>query len=377
VDRYPDLADEIKEVFPALAGIEQVEEDLQAPAEKQVPPPKQIGDFRILREIGRGGMGVVYEAEQVSLGRRVALKVLPLHAIKDAKALERFRREARAAARLHHTNIVPVFEVGQDGDACFYAMQFIQGQGLDQVIDELRHLRAASPSHTRGANGATSKGPSPTGNPTQALPALSEAARSLLTGEFTLSPITVAQHGPPRVKGSRDSSAAASAVLPGQTQFSTVESDRRHYFESVARIGQQAAAALAYAHQRGVLHRDIKPSNLLLDASGVVWVADFGLAKTEEDGLTQTGDILGTFRYMALERFQGVSDARSDVYALGLTLYELLTLRPGFDSHDRLRIMEQVKEQEPPTPRSLDSRIPRDLEIIVLTAIAKDPKRRY
>ncbi len=375
VDRYPDLADEIKEVFPALAGIEQVEEDLQAPAEKQVPPPKQIGDFRILREIGRGGMGVVYEAEQVSLGRRVALKVLPLHAMKDAKALERFRREARAAARLHHTNIVPVFEVGQDGDACFYAMQFIQGQGLDQVIEELRRLRAASPAHTRGANGARSKEPSPTRNPTQALPALSEAARSLLTGEFTLSPVTVAQHGPCRGPG--NSSAGSSAVLPGQTQFSTVESDRRHYFESVARIGQQAAAALAYAHQRGVLHRDIKPSNLLLDASGVVWVTDFGLAKTEEDGLTRTGDILGTFRYMAPERFQGVSDARSDVYALGLTLYELLTLRPGFDSHDRLRIMEQVRDHEPPTPRSLDSRIPRDLETIVLTAIAKDPKRRY
>ena len=100
-----------------------------------------MGDYRILREVGRGGMGVVYEAEQVSLGRRVALKVLPRQARQDRKTLERFRREARAAARLHHTNIVPVFEVGQDGDVSFYAMQFIQGQGLDLVIDELRRLK--------------------------------------------------------------------------------------------------------------------------------------------------------------------------------------------------------------------------------------------
>jgi WD40 repeat protein len=207
------------------------------------------------------------------------------------------------------------------------------------------------------------------------MPEVSAAARSLLTGRFVLGNATVAEADIELEIG--PTTATASAVLPGQAQFSSVESDRRHYFESVARIGQQAAGALVYAHQRGVLHRDIKPSNLLLDESGVVWVTDFGLAKTDEDGLTRTGDILGTFRYMAPERFQGQSDARSDVYALGLTLYELLTLRPGFDAPDRLRVMELVKESEPPTPRSLDSRIPRDLETIVLTAIAKDPKRRY
>src|SRR5262249_35645115 len=138
VDRYPELADDVREVFSALADIEQVEEDRREPVNRVAPPPKQIGDFRLLREIGRGGMGIVYEAEQVSLGRHVALKVLPMHATGDARALERFRREARAAARLHHTNIVPVFEVGQEGDACFYAMQFIQGQGLDKVIEELQ-----------------------------------------------------------------------------------------------------------------------------------------------------------------------------------------------------------------------------------------------
>ena len=126
---------------------------------------------------------------------------------------------------------------------------------------------------------------------------------------------------------------SSSAVLPGGTAISAVESSgrRQPFFRSVAQIGRQAAQGLAYAHARGVVHRDIKPSNLLLDTAGVVWITDFGLAKAEDDGLTATGDILGTLRYMAPERFRGEGDARADIYALGLTLYELLTLRPAFD----------------------------------------------
>ncbi len=147
-DRYPELADDIRELFPAMVKVEQAEDLRQGEQQKESrdsratnPPLSQIGDYRILREIGRGGMGVVYEAEQISLGRRVALKVLPRQVSSDRMVQERFRREARAAARLHHTNIVPVYEVGQDGDVRFYAMQFIQGQGLDLVITELRRLR--------------------------------------------------------------------------------------------------------------------------------------------------------------------------------------------------------------------------------------------
>ena len=170
-----------------------------------------------------------------------------------------------------------------------------------------------------------------------------------------------------------------SAVLPGGTAVSAVESSGRRlpFFRSVAQIGRQAAQGLAYAHARGIVHRDIKPSNLLLDTAGVVWITDFGLAKAEDDGLTATGDILGTLRYMAPERFRGEGDARADVYALGLTLYELLTLRPAFDSSDRLKLIERIKTEEPARPRSLDGRIPRDLETIVLKAIDKDPERRY
>ena len=143
-------------------------------------------------------------------------------------------------------------------------------------------------------------------------------------------------------------------MLPGGTQVSEVDSSgrRQPFFRSVAQIGRQAAQGLAYAHARGIVHRDIKPSNLLLDTAGVVWITDFGLAKAEDDGLTATGDILGTLRYMAPERFRGEGDARADIYALGLTLYELLTLRPAYDSSDRLKLIEQIKTEEPARPRS-------------------------
>jgi eukaryotic-like serine/threonine-protein kinase len=166
-------------------------------------------------------------------------------------------------------------------------------------------------------------------------------------------------------------------VPPARTEFSTIVNDRRHFFESVARIGRQTASALAHAHQRGVIHRDIKPSNLLLDAAGTVWVTDFGLAKTEEEDLTRTGDILGTIRYMSPERFQGRSDARGDIYALGMTLRELLVLRPAFESTDRAKLVAMIASEEPIRPRVIDPRIPSDLETIVLKAIAKEPERRY
>ncbi len=367
-DRYPELAAEIRELFPAMVEMERAE----AAVEPRTPAVRQVGDYSILREIGRGGMGVVYEAEQASLGRRVALKVLPIHATSDSKALERFRREARAAARLHHTNIVPVFEVGQDGEACFYAMQFIQGQGLDLVLEELRRLRASTPGRPASYRTAQAEH--------EGSSAARQVARSLLTGQFVSAEITegYTEGTPPEpVEVLGSGAVSSSVVLPGKTDFSSVQSDRHHYFLSIARIGQQVAGALAYAHARGIIHRDIKPSNLLLDASGVVWVTDFGLAKTEEEGLTETGDLLGTFRYMAPERFHGKCDARADVYALGLTLYEMLVLRPAFDAPQRAQLMKQVQEDDPPRPRSLDSRIPRDLETIVLKAIAKSPERRY
>ena len=411
IDRCPDLAEEIRELFPALVEVERVKEDRPArpgAAETAVALSSlgQVGDYRIVREVGRGGMGVVYEAEQVSLGRRVALKVLPRQVSQDLKTLARFRREARSAAQLHHTNIVPVFEVGKDGEVSYYAMQFIQGQGLDLVIDELRRLKERA--HPSGP----AREPEPPHLPIPSGPTAAAASRSrqvgrmahsLLTGRFVTetpggtggaegaganrdatAPLTgrlnpdetaappASDHSPAAV-----SSRPSSVVLPGGSQLSAVESGRRPFYRSVAHVGRQVAAGLSYAHARGIAHRDIKPSNLLLDTEGVVWITDFGLAKACDDGLTQTGDILGTVRYMAPERFRGEGDGRADVYALGLTLYELLTLRPAFDSPDRLQLIEQIKAEDPPRPRALDPRIPRDLETIVLKAIAKDPQGRY
>jgi WD40 repeat protein len=410
VEKYPHLAADIREVFPAMVAIEQVEEDLREPAGPAVavapppPPLEQVGDYRILREVGRGGMGVVYEAEQISLGRRVALKILRAHATRDGKALERFKREARAAARLHHTNIVPVFEVGQIGDVCYYAMQFIHGQGLDLIVEEVRRLRADAPSGggPQPLGGRLRPPTAPTlGAPAHGTPPVSQAAQSLLTGHFQtesvdtpdpagdarapgggapLSPTegyAPAGADPAASTGQVALNATSSAVLPGPADLSDARSGRWHYYRSVARVGQQAAAALAYAHARGVVHRDVKPSNLLLDGAGVVWVGDFGLAKTEDDGLTNPGDIVGTLRYMAPERLGGQCDARADVYGLGLTLYELLALRPAFGAADRMHLIEQIRHEEPPRLRSLDPRVPRDLETIVLKAMDKEPARRY
>jgi WD40 repeat protein len=169
----------------------------------------------------------------------------------------------------------------------------------------------------------------------------------------------------------------SSAVLTGQTALTSAGADLPYYFRSVAQVGLQVATALAHAHQRGIIHRDVKPSNLLLDLSGVTWVTDFGLAKSDDDGLTSPGDVVGTLRYVAPERFSGRCDARADVYSLGLTLYEMLVLRPAFDSADRLRLVEMVRDQEPVAPRRIDRRIPRDLETIVLKAIDRDESRRY
>jgi eukaryotic-like serine/threonine-protein kinase len=390
-DRYPDLADEILELFPAMVKVEQVKEICHDwdEAKTRTQPLSQVGDYRIIREIGRGGMGVVYEAEQISLGRRVALKVLPWQVAKDRTTLERFRREARASARLHHTNIVPVFEVGQDGDVRYYAMQFIQGQSLDSVIDELRRLRGRSPA-VRGNRPAPADEQEAhrADSATRGDAAQLRLAQTLLSGRFDQGSRVVAdapaarvpEASPPGSVGPESVPPMApdtSAVMPGGAQLSSVESRHRAFHRGVAHIGRQAASALAHAHARGIVHRDVKPSNLLLDTEGVVWVSDFGLAKVDEDDLTRTGDILGTLRYMAPERFRGRGDARADLYSLGLTLYELLVLRPAFDSPDRVALSEQIKTVEPPRPRSIDPRVPRDLETIVLKAIEKNPNSRY
>jgi serine/threonine protein kinase/WD40 repeat protein len=332
--RYPELAEEIRDLFPVLLRMEDFgAESSEAATGGTIAASgdrlERLGDFRILREVGRGGMGVVYEAEQESLGRHVALKVLSAAALADAKLVLRFEREARAAARLHHTNIVPVFGVGHDDGRRFYVMQFIQGQGLDAVLDELKRLNAESDPGTPPASGP---GPGAMSRSSDSVPIL------------------------PMSQGTR----------------------KLTYWQTVAQIGVQVADALEYAHRQGIVHRDIKPSNLLLDARGTVWVTDFGLAKAaDQQNLTHTGDILGTLRYMPPEAFEGKSDHRGDIYSAGLTLYELLALRPAFGAEDRGRLVRQVTTEEAEKLSKRNPEIPRDLETIVHKAIDREPARRY
>ncbi len=363
-DRCPEMAQEIRELFPALVMMEDLGSVAGQPAPADGPMPRQLGDFRIVRPIGRGGMGIVYEAVQESLGRHVALKVLPFHAVLDPTQLERFRREARAAARLHHTNIVPVFGVGEHDGIHYYAMQYIQGQSLDEVLAEVKRLRAGQPPRPGPAEQA------PTGSVAHALLSNSLPAGRPVGGE--VAPARNGPAGPDAVLPAATSSGGAgdSSGLTAQTQGL--------YYRSVARLGVQVAEALEYAHGQGILHRDIKPSNLLLDLHGTVWVTDFGLAKTEDGGvLTQTGDIVGTVQYMAPERLDGHSEPRSDVYSLGVTLYEMLTLQPPFVDSQRARLIARIVKEEPPRPRRLDPAIPPDLETVVLKATAKEPAARY
>jgi serine/threonine protein kinase/WD40 repeat protein len=337
-NRHPELADEIRELFPALIMME--EADVDSPRSESAASPsvngaplERLGDFRIIREVGRGGMGVVYEAVQESLGRHVALKVLPVDPRNQGVQSDRFRREAHVAARLHHSNIVPVHGIGLVSGLHYYAMQFIHGGGLDAVLRDIRRYRKAQES-TFGDESAKTN---------------SEA------------PVTNSMGG------------------GASTSFATIAAEPFHrYYRSVASLGVQAADALAYAHSQNVIHRDINPSNLLLDDQGTLWIADFGLAKADDgDDLTQTGDIVGTLRFIAPERFAGVTDARGDIYSLGITLYEMLTLRPAFDDSDRVRLIRHITQEEPRRPTSIDARVPNDLETIVLKAIAKEPSRRY
>jgi serine/threonine protein kinase len=381
---HPKLTEEIRELSP---GAIEMERAGSGGGSATGPPPREprggalpesLGDFRILREIGRGGMGVVYEAVQESLGRHVALKVLAPWKDTDPEMIERFQREAKAVARLHHTNIVPVFGVGEQDGYRFYAMQLIQGHGLDAVLEEMRRLRSAAvlPAAATSAQETTA-----------AAPLAAAVARSLWTGRFSNA---VQEAGAIAVAEGVDGSEAAYELGPGPFEAAPAgpgpSSGALHWTSqpsgsrtrTIARIGSQVADALAYAHAQGIVHRDIKPPNLLLDVAGNVWVTDFGLAKAADaEVLTESGDILGTVRYMPPERFRGESGVAGDVYGLGVTLYELLTLRPAFNERDRARLINDILKTDPPPPRSLDPTIPRDLETIVLKALAKHPADRY
>jgi serine/threonine protein kinase len=362
---HPDLAAPLQDYLDGLDALHDAAAGFgpsaHRPAAPAAPPSgddRRLGDFRLLREIGRGGMGVVYEAQQISLGRRVALKVLPFAAVLDSRQIARFEHEAQAAAQLNHPNIVSVFAVGVERGVHYYAMQFIDGQPLDRAIAELCKARGAGPS----------------GNSAQITGRAADVACAA-TVDFCPSPSAA---------GSADGGAEAVADLAPSTcvSFLTAKTaDRREYFRTAMRLGIQAAQALHAAHEHGVVHRDVKPSNLLLDGDGKLWVTDFGLARCQTDAtLTRTGDVVGTVRYMSPEQARGQSalvDHRTDIYSLGATLYELLTLEPAFPGDAGQGLLRRIEQDEPRRLRLLQPKIPVDLETVVLKAMAKEREQRY
>jgi serine/threonine protein kinase len=311
------------------------------------PEQRTLGDFVIRREIGRGGMGTVYEAWQTSLQRVVALKVLAPHVSASPKAIIRFIREAQAAAKLHHTNIVPIFAQGEADGIHYYAMEYIRGSGLNDIIGELRGAEKSEYTPSQLAETVD----------------LSAADTATVISDATN------DNEPPA------SDSAVTLTAPSKTHTTQA------FYNDVTNHAACVADALDYAHECGVVHRDIKPHNLILGTDGHIRISDFGLARlAEQPGVTTTGEMIGSPLYMAPEQITGSVgdvDHRADIFSLGATLYEWLTLTPPYPGETRERVISRILTSDAPAPRTINPDIPIDLETIVLKAIEKDPSRRY
>lgn len=345
--QHPHLKDEIHELLSSVAMIEGLKKQSGSLAGSGHRPfddlinLERLGEYRIVRELGRGGMGIVLEAVHESLGRRVAIKVLPNRMLDNEKNVERFTREARAAATLHHNNIVSVFGVGQSDGYYYYVMEFVDGQSLDEV------MRAMQANTSRDLNATV---------PVQTVMMDQANQHRSNSEEFKLNP---------------NPSASVNLQLENLPL-----GDAR--FGWAARLVADIADALHYAHAQGVLHRDIKPGNLLLDPDGRIWLTDFGLVKNiANQTMTMAGDIVGTPQYMAPESFEARYEVPSETYCLGATLYELVTLQPLYPQGSPAEMIRRVTTETPHSPRKIDSRIPSDLSIIIEKSIARDPEHRY
>ncbi len=455
LQRYPDMAEPIRELFPALVLLERMASRDAGRGNYSflsgIKQPDVLGDYRILQEVGRGGMGIVYEAEQISLGRHVALKVLPFQLATDSAAIARFRQEARAAAALQHPNIVGVYDVGEEDSVWYYAMQFVHGQSLSEVLKQLQQVRCPQTCDEPISALATSlldrklkrfdsesgeRQPWDTATVvatdeevlvdcprTAAIEAITASClRRLHAGETYDKQDILTKHGAllpelaeslaivellsisrlpqvvdelaalsdRRARGQppgEDSPSPRPMELPTSVareqlrlsdgSMTYAPCDDHQYFQNVAHLGRQVANALSYAHQQGVVHRDIKPANLILDTRGTLWVTDFGLAKLDDEVGSSTGRFVGTLRYMAPEQIRGHASPQTDIYSLGITLYEMLLLCPAFGDANYLDMIDQICHHGPTPPRRLQRNIPRDLETIVLKAIQRNPQERY
>ncbi len=329
IERYPDMATEIRELFPMVAALEQWKSDRENEVlRNQLPDQfklKQLGDCRLVREIGRGGMGVVFEALEGSIERRVAVKLLPWRISMVPHRQERFEREAQTIAKLRHSNIVPIFRFGRHEDYAYYVMQYVESVNLGHIIGALSERQQVSPAQEiRDEVGESSSGESWT----------PEAAD--------------------RKKLKQDS------------------------WKAFARIGLQVAQALRHAHRMGVLHNDVKPGNLLIDASGKVFVTDFGLAEPLNPDSSEVDEsVNGTLRYMAPERFEGVFDETSDVYSLGITLFELVAQQSAFETDSQVGLITAIAAGEVRSVVEARNDLPPDLAAVIAKAISREPNDRY
>ena len=296
----PHLADEIREQLPALALLERA----MGPngSARTINASDEIGGCKLIREVGRGAVGVVFEGYDHGLARKVAVKVIPLRSNGSPIAVDRFELERRAMARLDHPHIVPVFSSGLNDDSAYLVMKLIEGCSLYGL-----------------QNGS---------------------------GEFKV-----------------------------RFHFSALRSS----WDSLATLGLNVASGLQHAHQQGLVHRDIKPGNLLMDHDGKVWISDFGLAKVFDvaKSLSRTGDAIGTPRYMAPEQIRGICDARSDVYSLGITLYELATGEMVWGDKSGISILTNRHSIELPNLQDLCPEIPAELSRIIMKASQFSPEDRY
>jgi serine/threonine protein kinase/WD40 repeat protein len=390
--RYPDRQAD----FRAVAELRRNLERPAASEDGDEPVPGRLGDFRIIRELARGGMGTIFEAVQEPLGRKVAVKTVlgrRFHLAESAR--ERFLREQTVLAQLHHTHIVPIHAAGTDGTLQYFAMSYIDGAALNHVV---RTARLHESSTHRGRERTT----------TLTLAALAAQARSSMDAGNAGGRHDESANG--HLRRPAESTTVAMPDLgpaqPGVLHGPEPRPDNLAngngklylspgYFRSVARVMLDAAEAVQHAHEAGIIHRDLKPSNLMVDTAEHCWLLDFGLAgflRDEANGGTSERDardvvsahdrpseqqlplvsgVLGTPDYMAPEQFHRMADARTDIWGLGVTLYELLTLHRPFHSQ------KQIESEDPARPSMLVHALPRDLEAICWKAIRKDPGQRY
>ena len=340
----PELAAKIKECADVILSVEGCNSSVTA-------GPQALGEYILLAELGRGGMGIVYRAYQPKLDRFVALKTLPFSGTADETLLARFQLEAKAVARLKHQNIVGVYDVGKADGQHYLSMQLIEGVSLSRILHELRKLPG--------------------------LPTTQEFNKVFV--ELAAELYWPADGLENEVSENRTDGGQGSEEQPQNSNlaFAGFAGKQFRYIDWCTSVAQQVAQALDYAHRSGVVHRDVKPSNILVDQRGQVWVADFGLAKIDESSFTNTGDVVGTLRYLAPERLQGWSDSRSDIFSLGLTLFEMLTLRTPYEGDEAAALMAAVHRADIPSVGKLQPKVSRDLQTVVSRSVAPLPEKRY